>query len=424
MNNKLYITMNRIILSLMLCVLISMISTNTLAQKKQYIFAPQEYVPSKRPHIMNKDTVYVSISDNRGIPSNSKIKYSSAQLVDLVGSIIKKAYTNTHFVFNNDNYAEECIDNSLNIKIGITRYGATFGTYGWTANCEYEIYFCFRLNGVNYDATNISTSEETGGNPMGYFTAKKCLNNTFVSSTNEMLNIIDALYQSINNQMTMIRLAKANQQSVQLSSNTTKEELVSSDILTKLSTSNSIEVLEPKAIYNKYNKAVFMIYTENAINATQGSGFFVSKDGIAISNYHVFKGTYKGLETIKLYDGQEYKVKEVYGYSEKFDYIVFKVEGNEFDYIPISLKDIAIGDEVYAIGSPKGLNNTFSNGLISQKHKDFIWQISVPIDHGSSGGVLLNKYGEAIGITTGGIDSSNANLNFAVDLRAIFSTQF
>ena len=48
----------------------------------------------------------------------------------------------------------------------------------------------------------------------------------------------------------------------------------------------------------------------------------------------------------------------------------------------------------------------------------------MPIDHGSSGGALLNKYGEAIGITTGGVEASQANLNFAVDLKAIFFTEF
>ena len=416
--------MKQLNFTFLLFVVMGIISLSTLAQKKQYVWAPKEYIPSKKPNIMNKDTVYISISDNRGIPSKSRIKYTGEQLVDLVGSIIKQAYTNTCFIFNNDNYAEECIDNSLNIKIGISQYGATFSPGVWTADCEFEVYFCLRLNGINYDATNTSAFEDVAGNSLGYTTAKRCLNNVFVASTNKMLNIIDELYRSINNQMNVLRLVKEKIQSVQNTSNITREESIKPEVLDRLATSDVKNILEPKTIYNKYNKAVFMVYTENAMSIAQGSGFFVSRDGIAISNYHVFKGTYKGLETIKLSDGQTFKVKEVYGYSEKFDYIVFKVDGDKFDYIPISKKDLEIGDEVYAIGSPKGLNNTFSNGLISQKHKDFIWQISVPIDHGSSGGVLLNKYGEAIGITTGGIDSSNANLNFAIDLKAIFSSQF
>lgn len=69
------------------------------------------------------------------------------------------------------------------------------------------------------------------------------------------------------------------------------------------------------------------------------------------------------------------------------------------------------------------MENTLSNGLISQSHENYYIQISVPIDHGSSGGALINSYGEVIGITSGGRDDSGANLNFARDIRAIFQTQ-
>ena len=48
-------------------------------------------------------------------------------------------------------------------------------------------------------------------------------------------------------------------------------------------------------------------------------------------------------------------------------------------------------------------------------------QISVPIDHGSSGGALINEYGEVIGITSGGFDDSGANLNFAVNINVVKS---
>ena len=120
----------------------------------------------------------------------------------------------------------------------------------------------------------------------------------------------------------------------------------------------------------------------------------------------------------------KYKIKNVLGYSEKYDYMVFEIEGDSFDYIPVNTDGIEIGDEVYAIGSPLGFENTISNGLISQKHRDFLYQISVPIDHGSSGGALINKYGEAVGITTGGIDASNANLNFAIDIKVMFNERY
>ena len=80
---------------------------------------------------------------------------------------------------------------------------------------------------------------------------------------------------------------------------------------------------------------------------------------------------------------------------------------------------VSPGVPVYTIGSPRGLENTFSSGEISQIRDDNYIQISCPIDHGSSGGVLINAYGEAIGITTGGHDESGANLNFAKNIKVL-----
>ena len=166
-----------------------------------------------------------------------------------------------------------------------------------------------------------------------------------------------------------------------------------------------------------------MIFTKDATNEYQGSGFFISEDGLAISNYHVFKGTHIGAEIIELYNGKQYKVKEVLAYSERYDYILFRIEG-KFNYIPITQREYEVGEKVYSIGSPKGMENTFSSGEISQIRGNAIIQISVPIDHGSSGGALINSYGEVIGITSGGDDGSGANLNYAMDIRIIFNTKF
>lgn len=205
-----------------------------------------------------------------------------------------------------------------------------------------------------------------------------------------------------------------------------KEQLPTPAILAQIKTSSSTTKLSPKAIYKKYSPAVFMIYTSDGEGVAQGSGFFVNSEGLAISNYHVFQGTYKGLERIKLPNGKVYNVKEVFAYSERFDYILFQVDGSgtQFPYIPITKRGYEIGDEVVAIGSPKGMENTLSNGLVSQKWENYKFQISVPIDHGSSGGALINEYGEVIGITSGGRDDSGANLNYAQDIRAIFSNGY
>ena len=174
-------------------------------------------------------------------------------------------------------------------------------------------------------------------------------------------------------------------------------------------------------IFRKCSPAVFMIFTANAAQQYQGSGFFISPDGLAVSNYHVFEGTYKGYEVIHLQDGRDYHVKNVIVSDENNDIIVFAVDGKgtKFNYLTLSSTQPQVGDRAYAIGSPRGLENTFSSGEISQLRGNGVLQISVPIDHGSSGGALLNEYGEAIGITSAGFDDSGANLNFAISTDLI-----
>lgn len=187
--------------------------------------------------------------------------------------------------------------------------------------------------------------------------------------------------------------------------------------------SGSSGKLSGQEVFRKCNTAVFMVFTSTGTDAFQGSGFFVSPEGLAISNYHVFEGTSVGLEVIRLSDGREFKLDRVVLKDVDNDVIAFTVKsvsGTKFNYIPLSSRNPQIGDKVYTIGSPRGLENTFSSGEISQfREKGSLIQISAPIDHGSSGGALLNEYGEAIGITSSGYDDSGANLNFAVNINVV-----
>lgn len=180
--------------------------------------------------------------------------------------------------------------------------------------------------------------------------------------------------------------------------------------------------LSGQEVFKKCNTAVFMVFTSTGNLGFQGSGFFISPDGLAVSNYHVFEGTGMGLEAIKLSNNQQYKLDEVIYKDKQNDVMIFTVKapsGTRFNYIPLSSHNAQIGDKVYAIGSPRGLENTFSSGEISQFREGNLIQISVPIDHGSSGGALINEYGEAIGITSSGYEGSGANLNFAVNINVV-----
>ena len=181
--------------------------------------------------------------------------------------------------------------------------------------------------------------------------------------------------------------------------------------------------LSGQEIFRQCNTAVFMVFTSTGNQTFQGSGFFISADGLALSNYHVFEGTGIGLEVIKTTDNREYKIDRVVLKDKDNDIMVFTVKApsdTKFNYIPITSRSFQIGDRVYAIGSPRGLENTFSSGEILQyRENGSIIQTSAPFDHGSSGGALINEYGEAIGVTSGGFDDSGANLNFAVNLKVI-----
>ena len=164
-----------------------------------------------------------------------------------------------------------------------------------------------------------------------------------------------------------------------------------------------------------------MVYTSDGTNTYQGSGFFINSNGLAVSNYHVFKGTGIGAEVIKLSGSNTaYKVVEVLQKSEDEDFIIFRVNCNSTNYIPLARKKPSIGEKVFAIGSPRGLENTFSSGEVSQWRDKNLMQISALIDHGSSGGALINEYGEVVGITSGSFyDGSQANLNYAWSIDVV-----
>lgn len=194
---------------------------------------------------------------------------------------------------------------------------------------------------------------------------------------------------------------------------------ISGNLVANKSTGGS--KMDGAEIFKKYSNAVFMIFTTDGNNVYQGSGFFIGDDGLAVSNYHVFKGTTIGDEAIKMPgDDTAYKVADIYQRSEEEDFIIFRVDYNNSSSIPIADKKPQIGDKVFAIGSPQGLENTFSSGEVSQWRGENLMQISALIDHGSSGGALINEYGEVVGITSGSFaDGSQANLNYAWSIDAI-----
>lgn len=180
-------------------------------------------------------------------------------------------------------------------------------------------------------------------------------------------------------------------------------------------------VLTAEEIYAQCSPSVFYIEVYNSKGATikTGSGFFISSDGTAVTNFHVIKGSYSAKITLSD-TGAIYDVLGVYAYNEDEDWAVLKVNGSGFTYLDTNdSTSIVGGSTVYAIGSPLGLQNTISQGLISNPNRKdgnltFI-QTSASISSGSSGGALINKYGEVIGITSGSY-ANGQNLNLALPM--------
>ena len=180
--------------------------------------------------------------------------------------------------------------------------------------------------------------------------------------------------------------------------------------------------LTASQISQKYSTSVACVelYDENNVKYGNGSGFFIDSEGLFITNYHVIEDAHSA--KIIMADGKEYDVKGVYDCDKARDIALLKVDGSGFAYLEPDTSALMTGQTVYAIGSPYGLSNTISDGIISNADRklndlDYI-QISAPISPGSSGGALINEYGKVIGITCAGI-TDGENLNLAVPIKYI-----
>ena len=149
-----------------------------------------------------------------------------------------------------------------------------------------------------------------------------------------------------------------------------------------------------------------------------GSGFFVG-DNLIATNYHVIEGAARG--SAKLV-GQfsTYTIEGVTATDKTNDLALLKVTVSGIKPLPLgNSSDVKIGETVYVAGNPKGLEGTFSNGIISSRRDPYAkerLQMTAPISPGSSGGPVLNSKGEVIGISFMTLVGGQ-NLNFAIPSR-------
>lgn len=146
-----------------------------------------------------------------------------------------------------------------------------------------------------------------------------------------------------------------------------------------------------------------------------GSGFIV-RSGEVATNLHVVEGAARGYAKLV---GQKtkYNIEGVIAVDAERDLIILKISGSVARSIPLGNSDaVQVGEPVYAVGNPKGLEGTFSQGIISSIREigtDKLLQITAPISPGSSGGPVLNAKAEVVGVSVATFQGGQ-NLNFAI----------
>lgn len=195
---------------------------------------------------------------------------------------------------------------------------------------------------------------------------------------------------------------------------TSQEAAENADYEEWLEQQKNLPTLTSKEIVDKFDESVVLIMT----NRAQGSGVVIGEN-LILTNHHVIADAASA--TALTINGEELKITGVVNYDENADLAIIKT-AEPMDIAPVTLGyglNSYKGGKVVAIGSPLGLQNTVSDGLISNiTYQDGVRyiQTSAPIDHGSSGGALFNEFGDLIGITTLGYSGTNADLNFAVSI--------
>lgn len=204
------------------------------------------------------------------------------------------------------------------------------------------------------------------------------------------------------------------------------------------------EELSVRQIADRHMAAAFRLdvyYTKrafrNQLRSNGGSGFFVSPDGLAVTNCHTIEEALQA--TVTLITGETFPVESVLFYDEDADLALLRISRTSLDkktvvpffsYLELARQpDLHRGDTVYTLGAPLGLTLAISSGVVSATDHE-VSQFSIPcvvntadISHGSSGGALLNTLGHVVGVTSGAYEAGN-NLYISVPLTPILEADW
>lgn len=178
--------------------------------------------------------------------------------------------------------------------------------------------------------------------------------------------------------------------------------------------------LSPKTIASNAFQSTVLISTidKNGQPLAIGSGFVID-NGVIATNFHVIENSSGGFVKF-IGKEKKYTIKGIIEKSEKYDLAILAIETFSASKLTFGTYDnVAVGDQIYVIGNPNGLEGTFSQGIVSGLRKidnDELLQITAPISPGSSGGPVLNQNAEIIGLAVASYKSGQ-NLNFAIPIK-------
>lgn len=182
-----------------------------------------------------------------------------------------------------------------------------------------------------------------------------------------------------------------------------------------------------RELVNIIGEAVVQVRTPGGL----GSGFFLNEDGYLITNFHVIEGeTQISIEVYHQKNGQlerhSYKNVRIIAMNKFQDLSLLKIDDKDapkFAYVPLGDSDaLSVGEHVFAIGSPLGLERTVTEGIVSTKTRqmqgEVYLQTTAQINPGNSGGPLFNLRGEVLGVTNMKV-AFGEGIGFAIPIEAV-----
>ncbi len=179
----------------------------------------------------------------------------------------------------------------------------------------------------------------------------------------------------------------------------------------------AVNAQSPQQIAKKALASTMLLVMEdtNGQPLSLGSGFFV-RSGQVATNLHVIKGASRGYAKL-IGQKTKYNIEGFTAVDAERDLVILKISVLGAQVISLGNSEtVQVGAPIYAVGNPRGLEGTFSQGIISGIRKvgtDKILQLTAPISPGSSGGPVLNENGQVIGVSVATF-SGGQNLNFAI----------